>query len=68
MESEKAAFTSKISPRLEDISVRASTYMCTLVCKSNWLYLFGIAYAIQDLCIQNTESGVAEACQVSHLV
>ena len=29
--------------------------------------LFGMARAIQDLCIRNTELLVAEACQLPHL-
>ena len=33
----------------------------------NWCCLFGIARAIQGLCIQYTEFLVAAACKMSHL-
>ena len=48
----------------EEIGARASIHMCTSDCP----YLFGFAYAIQDLCVHKREFLVAEACQIFHLV
>ena len=55
------------SPRPEEIGARASIHTCALVCMSDCSSLFGMACTIQNLCIQNTEFLVAEACQVSHM-
>ena len=47
----------------EEIDARVSSRMCSPICS----LLFGIARAVQDLCIRNRESLVSEAFQMSHL-
>ena len=52
-----------LQPKPEETGARAAIRECALVCT----YLFGIARAIQELRIQNTEFLVTGACQTSHL-
>ena len=54
-------------PFLLPTGARASILKCSLVCMSDCFCLFGIARAIKDLSIKNTEFLVAEARQMSHL-
>ena len=55
---------STIKSVLERICARASILTCALVCTCDCSFLLGIARAIQDLCIRNTEFFAAEACQM----
>ena len=54
------------SPCTREIGARAPIRGCALVCASDCPYLFGMARAMQDLRIRNTERLSAEACQMSH--
>ena len=58
---------SSYSPCPEEIGARASVRTCTLVCTSDFSYLFGFARVIQDLRIRKREFLVVEACQIFHL-